>query len=206
MKSILIIWTITLSIMNNDNYLVFFLENTERFLSHYKSLTQLLISFITLFMSLGSILVACYAIYINQKEKQKDIKKKSERLLMLIDDETFMDRMYVVSRLYLISSTLANSLDKHTEKINKEIDNTFDKLNEIRDKISEIQKQKLEIITNNDLKKLIQKKESITLNANLLKRYNTKVEGPENKRYEEAIKRIIEIRNNIISDMDDLIK
>ncbi|HDH4225438.1 TPA: hypothetical protein PI395_002242 [Staphylococcus aureus] len=183
-----------------------FLENTERFLSHYKSLTQLLISFITLFMSLGSILVACYAIYINQKEKQKDIKKKSERLLMLIDDETFMDRMYVVSRLYLISSTLANSLDKHTEKINKEIDNTFDKLNEIRDKISEIQKQKLEIITNNDLKKLIQKKESITLNANLLKRYNTKVEGPENKRYEEAIKRIIEIRNNIISDMDDLIK
>lgn len=192
--------------MNNDNYLVFFLENTERFLSHYKSLTQLLISFITLFMSLGSILVACYAIYINQKEKQKDIKKKSERLLMLIDDETFMDRMYVVSRLYLISSTLANSLDKHTEKINKEIDNTFDKLNEIRDKISEIQKQKLEIITNNDLKKLIQKKESITLNANLLKRYNTKVEGPENKRYEEAIKRIIEIRNNIISDMDDLIK
>ncbi|HCX2605945.1 TPA: hypothetical protein OZG48_002564 [Staphylococcus aureus] len=208
MKSILIIWTITLSIMNNDNCLVFFLENTERFLSHYKSLTQLLISFITLFMSLGSILVACYAIYIyiNQKEKQKDIKKKSERLLMLIDDETFMDRMYVVSRLYLISSTLANSLDKHTEKINKEIDNTFDKLNEIRDKISEIQKQKLEIITNNDLKKLIQKKESITLNANLLKRYNTKVEGPENKRYEEAIKRIIEIRNNIISDMDDLIK
>lgn len=194
--------------MNNDNCLVFFLENTERFLSHYKSLTQLLISFITLFMSLGSILVACYAIYIyiNQKEKQKDIKKKSERLLMLIDDETFMDRMYVVSRLYLISSTLANSLDKHTEKINKEIDNTFDKLNEIRDKISEIQKQKLEIITNNDLKKLIQKKESITLNANLLKRYNTKVEGPENKRYEEAIKRIIEIRNNIISDMDDLIK
>ncbi|HDH4808021.1 TPA: hypothetical protein PI303_002801, partial [Staphylococcus aureus] len=97
-------------------------------------MTQLLISFITLFMSLGSILVACYAIYINQKEKQKDIKKKSERLLMLIDDETFMDRMYVVSRLYLISSTLANSLDKHTEKINKEIDNTFDKLNEIRDK------------------------------------------------------------------------
>ncbi|HDH4410199.1 TPA: hypothetical protein PIY37_002103 [Staphylococcus aureus] len=137
-----------------------FLENTERFLSHYKSLTQLLISFITLFMSLGSILVACYAIYINQKEKQKDIKKKSERLLMLIDDETFMDRMYVVSRLYLISSTLANSLDKHTEKINKEIDNTFDKLNEIRDKISEIQKQKLEIITNNDLKKLIQKKKA----------------------------------------------
>ncbi|HCY3039384.1 TPA: hypothetical protein O1K82_002569 [Staphylococcus aureus] len=206
MKSILIIWTITLSIMNNDNCLVFFLENTERFLSHYKSLTQLLISFITLFMSLGSILVACYAIYINQKEKQKDIKKKSERLLMLIDDETFMDRMYVVSRLYLISSMLANSLDKHTEKINKEIDDTFDKLNEIRDKISEIQKQKLEIITNNDLKKLIPKKESITLNANLLKRYNTKVEGPENKRYEEAIKRIIEIRNNIISDMDDLIK
>ncbi|HDZ5749665.1 TPA: hypothetical protein RTT17_002535 [Staphylococcus aureus] len=206
MKSILIIWTITLSIMNNDNCLVFFLENTERFLSHYKSLTQLLISFITLFMSLGSILVACYAIYINQKEKQKDIKKKSERLLMLIDDETFMDRMYVVSRLYLISSMLANSLDKHTGKINKEIDDTFDKLNEIRDKISEIQKQKLEIITNNDLKKLIQKKESITLNANLLKRYNTKVEGPENKRYEEAIKRIIEIRNNIISDMDDLIK
>lgn len=97
-------------------------------------------------------------LYINQKEKQKDIKKKSERLLMLIDDETFMDRMYVVSRLYLISSTLANSLDKHTEKINKDIDNTFDKLNEIRDKISEIQKQKLEIITNNDLKKLIQKK------------------------------------------------
>ncbi len=206
MKSILIIWTITLSIMNNDNCLVFFLENTERFLSHYKSLTQLLISFITLFMSLGSILVACYAIYINQKEKQKDIKKKSERLLMLIDDETFRDRMYVVSRLYLISSALADSLDKHTEKINKEIDNTFDKLNEIRDKISEIQKQKLEIITNNDLKKLIQKKESITLNANLLKRYNTKVEGPENKRYEEAIKRIIEIRNNIIRDMDHLIK
>ncbi|UMT78582.1 hypothetical protein ML436_02255 [Staphylococcus roterodami] len=206
MKSILIIWTITLSIMNNDNCLVFFLENTERFLSHYKSLTQLLISFITLFMSLGSILVACYAIYINQKEKQKDIKKKSERLLMLIDDETFRDRMYVVSRLYLISSALADSLDKHTEKINKEIDNTFDKLNEIRDKISEIQKQKLEIITNNDLKKLIQKKENITLNANLLKRYNTKVEGPENKRYEEAIKRIIEIRNNIIRDMDHLIK
>ncbi|UVJ26493.1 hypothetical protein [Staphylococcus aureus] len=51
-------------------------------------------------------------------------------------------------------------MDKHTEKINKEIDDTFDKLNEIRDKISEIQKQKLEIITNNDLKKLIQKKKA----------------------------------------------
>ncbi|PNZ59353.1 hypothetical protein CD170_04290 [Staphylococcus aureus] len=108
-------------------------------------------------------------LYINQKEKQKDIKKKSERLLMLIDDETFMDRMYVVSRLYLISSTLANSLDKYTEKINKEIDNTFDKLNEIRDKISEIQKQKLEIITNNDLKKLIQKKRKHNSKCKLVK-------------------------------------
>ncbi len=71
MKSILIIWTITLSIMNNDNCLVFFLENTERFLSHYKSLTQLLISFITLFMSLGSILVACYAIYKSKRKAKR---------------------------------------------------------------------------------------------------------------------------------------
>ncbi|PTF18467.1 hypothetical protein BUY40_10445 [Staphylococcus cohnii] len=71
MKIIFIISTITL-LINSTSSLNIFLENVESFFSHYKNLTQIMISFITLLTSLGSVFIAYYAIHINQKEKKEN--------------------------------------------------------------------------------------------------------------------------------------
>src|SRR5699024_11833570 len=75
MKIIFIISTITL-LINSTSSLNIFLENVESFFSHYKNLTQIMISFITLLTSIGSVFIAYYGIHINQKKKDR----KSTRL------------------------------------------------------------------------------------------------------------------------------
>lgn len=201
MKIIFIFSTITLLIINSTSYLNIFLENVESFLSHYKNITKIMISFITLITSLGSVYIAYYAIHINQKEKKENTKNKSEKILIHINDVTYMDRMFVESRLFMIYTMQHSKFLEHKKEIEKEITNIEKTLEKINEKIADIQYQKIEILTNNDIKKIIQKKENIHLNKVELSRYNPEKKEPENQSHEAALKRLGEIINKIKKDI-----
>ena len=83
-----------------------------------------------------------------------------------------MDRMFVASKLYLIYTMQHSKFLEHKKEIEKEITDIEKTLEKISEKIADIQYQKIEILTNNDIKKIIQKKESIHLNKVELSRYN----------------------------------
>ena len=204
MKIIYIISTITLLIINGNSSLNIFLENVESFLSHYKNSTQIMISFITLIASLGSVFIAYYAIHINQKEKKENTKNKSEKILIHINDVTYMDRMFVASKLYFIYTMQNSKFLEHKKEIEKEITDIKKTLEKISEKIADIQYQKIEILTNNDIKKIIKKKESIHLNKVELSRYNPEKKEPENQSHEAALKRLEEIINKIKKDISPL--
>src|SRR5699024_5751345 len=107
-----------------------------------------------------------------------------------------MDRMFVESRLFLIYTMQHSKFLEHKKEIEEEI--TKEKINR---KITKKQNQKIEILTNNDIKKIIQKKESIYLNKVELSRYNPEKKAPENQSHEAALKRIGEIINKIKKDI-----
>lgn len=161
MKILFIISTITLLISSTSS-LNIFLESVESFLSHYKNLTQMMISFITLIASLGSVFIAYYTIHINQREKKESTKNKSKKILIHINDITYMDRMFVEARLFMVYTMQYSKFLEYKKEIEEEITNIEKKLEKINEKIEDIQYQKIEILTNNDIKKIIQKKKEYT--------------------------------------------
>ncbi|MFG0934521.1 MULTISPECIES: hypothetical protein [Staphylococcus] len=112
-----------------------------------------------------------------------------------------MDRMFVESRLFLIYTMQHSKFLEHKKEIEEEITKAEKALEKINGKITDIQYQKIEILTNNDIKKIIQKKESIYLNKVELSRYNPEKKAPENQSHEAALKRIGEIINKIKKDI-----
>lgn len=200
MKILFIISTITLLISSTSS-LNIFLESVESFLSHYKNLTQMMISFITLIASLGSVFIAYYTIHINQREKKESTKNKSKKILVHINDITYMDRMFVESRLFMVYTMQYSKFLEYKKEIEEEITNIEKKLEKINEKIEDIQYQKIEILTNNDIKKIIQKKEGIYLDKVELSRFNPRNKLPENQNHEAAIKALEEIINKIKKDI-----
>src|SRR5699024_12349929 len=91
-----------------------------------------------------------------------------------------MDRMFVESRLFLIYTMQHSKFLEHKKEIEEEITKAEKALEKINGKITDIQYQKIEILTNNDIKKIIQKKESIYLNKVELRDRKRRV-GKESK-------------------------
>lgn len=200
MKILFIISTITLLISSTSS-LNIFLESVESFFSHYKNSTQMMISFITLIASLGSVFTAYYTIHINQREKKESTKNKSMKILIHIDDITYMDRMFVEARLFMIYTMQYSKFLEYKKEIEEEITNIEKKLEKINEKMEDIQYQKIEILTNNDIKKIIQKKERIYLDKVELSRFNPRNKSLENQNHEAAIKALEEIINKIKKDI-----
>ena len=66
-----------------------------------------------------------------------------------------MDRMFVESRLFLIYTMQHSKFLEHKKEIEEEITKAEKALEKINGKITDIQYQKIEILTNNDIKKII---------------------------------------------------
>src|SRR5699024_12688922 len=88
-------------------------------------------------------------------------RKRKKQILFHYVDLTYLDTIFVHSRTLLINTRQPSKFIEHKKEIEEKITKAEKALEKINGKITDIQYQKIEILTNNDIKKIIQKKESI---------------------------------------------